>query len=165
MPTSDMVLYDEEFLRIKETITRLRQDANAKAVLLIDRNGQEIAVIGETENLDTTAVASLAAGNVAATDGLAKLIGDSDFTSLTHEGARESLNISLIGKRVVLLVIFDDRSSLGLVRLRVKRSGEELARIFDQILAKAEAERERGGGMESPFAEITDDDIDALFND
>ena len=165
MPTSDMVLYDEEFLKIKDAIGRLRHDANAKVVLLIDRNGQEIAVIGDVENLDTTAVASLAAGNVAATDGLAKLIGDSDFSSLTHEGVKESLNITLIGKRVVLLVIFDDRSSLGLVRLRVKRSSEELVKIFDLILAKAEAERERGGGMESPFAEITDDDIDALFND
>lgn len=165
MPTSDMVLYDEEFLKIKETIGRLRQDANAKTVLLIDRNGQEIAVAGETENLDTTAVASLAAGNVAATDGLAKLVGEADFASLTHEGVKTSINISLIGKRVVLLVIFDDRSSLGLVRLRVKRSGDELGKIFDAILAKAEAEREKGGGMESPFAEITDDDIDALFND
>jgi predicted regulator of Ras-like GTPase activity (Roadblock/LC7/MglB family) len=165
MPTSDMVLYDEEFLKIKDAIGRLRQDANAKTVLLIDRNGQEIAVAGETENLDTTAVASLAAGNVAATDGLAKLIGEPDFASLTHEGTKVSLNITLIGKRVVLLVMFDDRSSLGLVRLRVKRSGEELSRIFDQILAKAEAEREKGGGIDSPFAEITDDDIDALFND
>jgi hypothetical protein len=68
-----------------------------------------------------------------------------------------------VDQRVILMVVFDDRSSLGLVRLRVKKAGAELARVFEEIRKKAEqAER---AAVPSPFAEITDDDIDNLFAD
>ena len=59
-------------------------------------------------------------------------------------------------------MIFDERSSLGLVRLRVKKAGDELAKIFDGLLQKAES---GVGAADSPFAEITGDDIDNLFRD
>jgi len=158
-----MVMYEEEFHKISAVIDKLVKDANAKVVFLVDKNGQMIAACGEVENLDTTSLASLTAGNIAATGGLAKLLGEKEFSILFHEGERDNLHISLIGQRVILVVIFDDRSSLGLVRLRVKKAGEELALIFDQLMKKAEAEAAGGGA--SPFAEITDDDIDNLFRE
>lgn len=159
-----MVMYEEEFHKISAVIDKLVKDANAKVVFLVDKNGQMIAASGEVENLDTTSLASLTAGNIAATGGLAKLLGEKEFSILFHEGERDNLHISLIGQRVILVVIFDDRSSLGLVRLRVKKAGEELAVIFDQLMKKAEAEAAGVGGA-SPFAEITDDDIDNLFRE
>ena len=57
-------------------------------------------------------------------------------------------------------MIFDSKSSLGLVRLRVRKASDELNRIFEALLSKV---HEPGG--DSPFAEITDEDIDNLFND
>jgi hypothetical protein len=59
-----------------------------------------------------------------------------------------------------LLVLFDERSSLGLVRLRVKKSSDEMARLFDQVAKKAAAK-----SQPSILTEITDSDIDNLFND
>ena len=117
---------------------RLTRDANAKVVFLVDKNGQLIASSGQAQNLDTTSLASLTAGNVAAMGGLAKLIGEKEFPNQFHEGERESLHMSIVGGRVVLVVIFDAKSSLGLVRLRVKKAGEELAKVFD-VLAKKQA--------------------------
>jgi hypothetical protein len=61
-------------------------------------------------------------------------------------------------------VIFDDRSSLGLVRLRVKRATAEMNMIFETIDAKIDRERDMGISLDSPFAEITEEDIDALFS-
>ena len=165
MATSEMVLYDEEFQRIKDTIQRLRTEANAVLVFIVDKNGQQIAANGEIENMDTTSLASLTAGNVAATDGLARLIGEKDFTNLFHEGEKENILITVVGKRVILVVIFDDRTSLGLVRLRVKKAAGELEQVFEDIQKKAETERERDSSLESPFAEITDEDIDSLFSE
>jgi hypothetical protein len=114
--------------------------------------------------VDTTSLASLAAGNIAATGGLAQLIGEQEFSVLFHEGERDNLHISIVAKRVILLVIFDERSSLGLVRLRVKRASQDLVQIFEAIFHKAEA---RSGEvkqmLETRFAEITDADIDNLF--
>src|SRR5213594_3815191 len=161
MPLADTVMYEEEFRQIQEVLGRLRQESNARAAFLIDRNGQQIAANGENlESMDSTSLASLTAGNVASTDALAKLIGEKEFSILFHEGEKDNLHISIIGGRVILVVIFDTRSSLGLVRLRVKKASDELNKIFDGLMKKVQVP-----GAGSPFAEITDDDIDNLFSE
>lgn len=162
--TTPVVMYEEEYEQLKQVITRLSADANAKFVFLVDRNGQQIAAHGEMLNIDTTSLASLTAGNVAATDGLAHLIGERGFPVLSHEGERDNIHISIVASRVILVVIFDERSSLGLVRLRVKRAAQEMSNIFLRIDGKTERERDIGLAIDSPFAEITEEDIDALFN-
>src|ERR1700757_3148765 len=166
MTSPDLVLYDEEFQKIKEALQRLRLDANANVVFLVDKNGQQIAAVGDLATLDTTSLASLTAGNVAATDGLARLIGEKEFSILFHEGEKDNIHISIVARRVILVVIFDERSSLGLVRLRVKKASQELERTFEQLLKKAEADRGNlANRFDSPFAEITDEDIDSLFSE
>ena len=165
MAIPDLVLYQEEFQLLESALRRLRQDANARVVFLIDKTGQQIAASGDVAQFDTTSLASLTAGNVAATDGLAKLIGEREFSVLFHEGLRDHIHISIVAKRAILLVIFDERSSLGLVRLRVKRASAELDQIFAQMLQKGEVTMSGPASQPSPFAEITDEDIDALFAD
>ena len=163
MGASDLIMYEEEFQKIKDIIAKLRVDSNAKVVFLVDKNGQLIASAGEDKEMDTTSLASLTAGNIAATGGLAKLLGEKEFSILFHEGEKDHLHISLVGDRVILVVIFDNRTSLGLVRLRVKRASEGLANIFEAINQKAVAGHSPGEDVQSPFAEITEDDIDNLF--
>ena len=164
MGSADFILYEEEYASLEEALRRLRQEANAKAVFLIDKNGQQIAAAGELDQFDTTSLASLTAGNVAATDGLAKLIGEREFSVLFHEGQQDHIHISIVAKRAILVVIFDERSSLGLVRLRVKRASVDLERIFETMLQKGER-GDSNSGPASPFSEITDEDIDALFSE
>lgn len=163
MTTSNMVMYEEEFQELNKVIGRLLIEANAKVIFLVDKNGQLISGVGETDRFDTTSLASLTAGNIAATGGLAKLIGEKEFSILFHEGEKDNLHISIVGGRVILVVLFDNRSSLGLVRLRVKKSSEELSTIFERLVRKTD-EKEKKGASEFPFAEITDDDIDNLFS-
>jgi len=159
---ADIVMYEEEFRRIDNELQNLRKQANARVVFLVDKNGQLIASAGDTQDVDTTSLASLTAGNIAATGGIAKLLGEKEFTILFHEGEKDNINISLVGDRIILAVIFDASSSLGLVRLRVKKSTETLALIFQDIQQKAERERAESR-EDSPFSQISDDDIDALF--
>ena len=163
MANPQMVMYDEEFKQISLVIEKLLREANAKVIFLVDKNGQLISGVGDTERFDTTSLASLTAGNIAATGGMAKLIGEKEFSILFHEGEKDNLHISIVGGRVILVVLFDNRSSLGLVRLRVKKASDELTTIFDRLMQKAEA-KEKSGDTEFPFAEITDDDIDNLFS-
>lgn len=163
MATPQMVMYEEEFKQLNIILEKLLREANAKVIFLVDKNGQLISGVGETERFDTTSLASLTAGNIAATGGLAKLIGEKEFSILFHEGEKDNLHISIVGGRVILVVLFDSRSSLGLVRLRVKKASEELSAIFDKLVQRAE-DREKSGDGDFPFAEITDDDIDNLFS-
>lgn len=165
MSPPDLVIHENEYERIHQAITRLRAECNAKVVFVVDKNGQQIAASGELESIDTTALASLAAGNVAATDSLARLIGEKEFSILFHEGERDNLHISVVGGRVILVVIFDERSSLGLVRLKVKRGSVALAVVLDEVYSKATSPQRRAAAGESTFGEITDEDIDKLFSD
>jgi len=156
MADTPILLHERQYHQLKAVLARLRMDASARVVFLVDKDGQEIAVQGEVGNLDTTSLASLAAGNVAATGGMAQLIGEKEFPTLSHEGARESIHISVIG-RMLLIVVFDERSSLGLVKLRSKQVSQQLAAMMEEIV---NAPRD---DSDSPFAEITDEDIDSLF--
>ncbi len=160
MTNPQMVMYEEEFIQIQQIVDRLVREANAKVVFTIDKNGQLIAASGDSEQLDTTSLASLTAGNIAATGGMAKLLRENEFTTQFHEGERANIHIQLVGNRIILVVIFDNKTSLGLVRLRVKKASEELNIIFETLLKKVQ-----DPGRETPFAEITDEDIDNLFND
>jgi len=161
MPTSSLIMFEEEFKQITAIIDRLLKEANAKLVFLVDKDGQLIASSGETRDVDTTSLASLTAGNIAATGGLAKLIGEKEFSILFHEGEKDNLHISIVGQRVILVVIFDQRSSLGLVRLRVKKASEELNTIIQKLLHRVEA---KPSAQENLLAEISDNDIDKLFH-
>jgi predicted regulator of Ras-like GTPase activity (Roadblock/LC7/MglB family) len=159
MPEPQMVMFAEEFHQIQAIVDALVRSSNASVVFIIDKNGQLIAASGESENIDTTSLASLTAGNIAATGGMAKLIAEREFTTQFHEGEHANIHIQLVDNRVILVVIFDKKTSLGLVRLRVKKACEGLGDIFRVL-----AEKAKGSGQ-TPFAEITDDDIDNLFND
>jgi predicted regulator of Ras-like GTPase activity (Roadblock/LC7/MglB family) len=160
MVNSQMVMYEEEFNQIQTVVDRLVREANAKVVFIVDKNGQLISAAGDVDNIDTTSLASLTAGNIAATGGIAKLLRENEFGTQFHEGENANIHIQLVGNRVILVVIFDSNSSLGLVRLRVRKATDELNHIFDALLTKVD-----DPGRDSPFAEITDDDIDNLFND
>ncbi len=160
MSNPQMVVYEEEFHQIQAIVDSLVKSANAQVVFIIDKNGQLIAAAGDTEQIDTTSLASLTAGNIAATGGMAKLLRENEFSTQFHEGEKANIHIQLVDNRVILVVIFDAKTSLGLVRLRVKKATEQLSVIFEQLMNKV-----REPGQDTPFAEITDDDIDNLFND
>ena len=152
-------MYAEEAQQIQGICERLHREANAQAVLCIDKNGQAFAQAGEVENLDVTSLSSLTAGNVAATGGIAKLLREKEFAGQFHEGERTKVYIS-IGARMIMVILFDERSSHGLVRLRVKKATQELEKVLASLDRKAAMKNQP-----SVLAEITDDDIDNLFND
>ena len=118
------------------------------------------------KGVDATSLASLTAGNVAATDGLTRIQGEKYVSVLCHEGGRDIIHITLVAQGFILVVIVEEKSSRGLVRLRVKKASMEVEKTFEQLRKKAEAERGNlANRFDSPFAEITDEDIDSLFSE
>lgn len=157
---SSFIMHDAEYKEIGAVIEKLLREVNAKSIYLVDKDGQLIASSGDTKDIDAASLASLTAGNIAATGGLAKLIGEKEFSILFHEGERDNIHISVVGGRVILVVIFDKRSTLGLVRLRVRKASEDLGRTIQGLLVKMQT----GGDKESLLDEISDDDIERLFS-
>jgi predicted regulator of Ras-like GTPase activity (Roadblock/LC7/MglB family) len=159
MAHSPFILQEQQFQKIKMVLARLCVECAARVVFLVDRDGQTIAFHGDIGDMDTTSFSSLAAGNVAATSSMARLIGEDAFPAVVHEGERESIFISVIG-RSLLVVVFDERSTVGLVKLRTKRASYEVASILDEATKLTAA----FSMSTSVFSEITDEDIDSLFN-
>jgi predicted regulator of Ras-like GTPase activity (Roadblock/LC7/MglB family) len=135
-------LHETDFLRINAILAKMQRELRAELVLLISRSGQPIVISGSAENIDYTALASLAAANLAATDGLAKIVGEKEFSVLIHQGRQRSLFISDLLKRFSLVLVFDATASSGLVRYKCKRTTqllEDVIHDFQRRMEKSEA--------------------------
>lgn len=161
MVDASLVMLDEEYKETGRILDKLLEEAIARVVFLVDKDGQLVASCGDEEGIDSTSLASLTAGNIAATGGLAKLLGQKEFSILFHQGEKENIHISLIGDRMILVVIFDAQSTLGLVRLRAKKAGEELNEIFQRLINKAKSSAVSSDAL---LSDITDEDIERLFS-
>lgn len=166
MQLPDLVIYPEEFAEVRAILSQLATESRAKLVFLVDRNGQTIASHGDSDDVDTTSLSSLAAGNVAATEGLARLLGEKEFSVLFHEGERDNIHFSIVAHRAILVVIFDHRTPVGLVRLRVRKASALFEDVFHRISTKYQTTLQSAEAVnESVFPEITDEDIDRLFSE
>jgi len=159
MLNPQLVMFEEELQQIQQITDRLQQDSRARTILVVDKNGQLIAASGVDAGMDTTSLSSLVAGNVAATGGIAKLIEEEEFTGQFHEGKDISIHMSIVARRIILVVLFDKNTTHGLVRLRVKKASDDLTVVFQVLEKKAQTPQN------NVFAEITDADIDNLFKD
>ena len=149
---------EDDFGAITQSLQRFLHDSNARCALLVDRTGQLVATVGEQPNFDATAFATLTAADFSANDQLARLIGESDFTTLFHQGERESMYLADIARRVILVVLFDNRTTLGLVRLKMKQAVDDLTDVFTRVFA-----RPTGEGAAPNVLAGADDEIDRLF--
>jgi predicted regulator of Ras-like GTPase activity (Roadblock/LC7/MglB family) len=149
---------EDDFGAITKALDRFLVDCNARCALLVDRTGQLVATVGERPTFDPTAFATLTAADFSANDQLAKLIGENDFNSLFHQGEKESMYLADIARRVILVVLFDNRTTLGLVRLKLRHTVGELTQLFENVFTRSARE----AGAPSVLAGA-DDEIDKLF--
>ena len=150
---------EDDFGAITITLQRFLYDAKCRCALLVDRSGQLVATVGEPPAFDATAFATLTAADFSANDQLARLIGETDFSVLFHQGEKESMYLADIARRVILVVLFDNRTTLGLVRLRMKGAVDELTKIFEGVFARGSASTAAPPG----FLAGAEDEIDRLF--
>ncbi len=156
-------LQESDFHQIRACLNELLKEASARCALLVDRAGQLLVNAGEELSFDPTAFASLTAADFSANDQLAKMIGEEEFASLFHQGDKESMYLADVAHRVILVVLFDQRTTVGMVRLKVKQAVVELTKIFDEMFARAET---ASGAEQAPgLLEGADDEIDQLFGD
>ena len=149
---------EEDFGAITKSLEKFLGDSQCRCALLVDRAGQLIATVGEKPKFDPTTFATLTAADFSANDQLAKLIGENDFNSLFHQGEKESMYLADVSRRVILVVLFDNRTTLGLVRLKMKEVVTELVKIFETVFARGASTK----GKPSLLAGA-DDEIDNLF--
>ncbi|PMQ02513.1 MAG: MglB protein [Dictyoglomus sp. NZ13-RE01] len=145
-------LEDQE--EIERYLGQFLNESKAKAALLVDKSGTVIGGKGTASQFDFVTISALAAGAFSATQELAKLLGEEEFSLIFHQGKRNHLHISHIEKQVLLLVIFDDSTTLGMVRLFAQKACQNLAEIIKKIREKQK---------ELPQVEIQFGDVEDFF--
>ena len=135
MSFHDTIIGEAEFAQINDALKNFLRESQGKCAILVDRDGQMLAKQGFTQNLDTTSLAALAAGAIASTQQIALLLGEPEFSVLFHQGQKDHIHFSLIGQRAILMTVFDDRTTLGLIRLVSAKTVESLLSILDAGVA------------------------------
>jgi predicted regulator of Ras-like GTPase activity (Roadblock/LC7/MglB family) len=128
---SSVAIADADLVKIQAVLERLLADAGCAAVLLIARGGESVAAAGAAPALDMVAVAGLAAGGFGATAPLAQLLGEREFAAVIHEGARQSLHVSAVDDATILIAVFDERTTVGMVRVFAREAARKLAAVLD----------------------------------
>lgn len=148
--------------RITEILNGFLGDASARTALIVDRTGQLVATVGAPVQFDPTAFASLTAADFSANDQLARMLGELEFGALFHQGERESMYLADIARRVILVVLFDNSTTLGLVKLRVRNAVTQLNGVFTDMFSRAD-HGAAAPRVESGFLGDAEDEIDRLF--
>ncbi|HSE44914.1 MAG TPA: roadblock/LC7 domain-containing protein [Gemmatimonadales bacterium] len=151
---------EEDSTRIHGLLGQFLRESNARTAMIVDRTGQMVAVVGEEPVFDPTAFASLTAADFSANDQLARMIGEPEFGALFHQGERESMYLADIARRVILVVLFDNRTTLGLVKLRVKQTVLDLTQVFHEMFTRSTPSTSQ---VEAAFLGEAEDEIDKLF--
>ena len=151
---------EDDARRIQQLLAQFLADSGARTALIVDRTGQLVATVGEPPAFDPTAFATLTAADFSANDQLARMLGEPEFGALFHQGERESMYLADIARRVILVVLFDTRTTLGLVKLRVKAAVQELNSVFTEMFARDGRGTPR---VETDLVGEAEDEIDRLF--
>lgn len=147
MRVHDIVIHEADAVRIDAVLGRFLADSGCAAALLIDRSGQPLAETGVSRTLDTGSIGALAAGAFSATAALAQLLGESEFSVLFHEGVRESMHVSTVDDETILLAIFDERTTVGMVRLFAREASTSIGGILEETRKRPK----RVGALAAPL--------------
>jgi len=132
----NIVITDKDMKKINFCLNKMLSSSMAHSVLLIDRSGQLIAHHGNTPDLDILSLSALTAANFGATAEIARILGEEEFTLLFHKGKNENVYFSAVGEHVILVTLFNDKTSLGLIRLQINKIIDELSTILLSIFEK-----------------------------
>lgn len=153
---------EEDARRIREVLDLFLTESLARSALIVDRNGQLILGVGEPHGFDSTAFSSLAAADFSANDQLASMMGEQEFSSLFHQGERESMYLADVGRRVILIALFGEGATLGMIRIKARTAVRELTAIFREIFDRPSSSVGISH-LESFWLDEAESEIDRLF--
>ncbi len=165
MVRTNWKLYEKDYWAINTTLEELLSNSNSTSILLLDKTGQLISSVGAQPEFDLHSFASLCAADFEANAQLATLIGEKDFSTLYHQGNNESMYLARVEKDIILVILFDKKTTLGLVRLRAKKAVDNLATVIRRLYDKLEYENEELTEFDEEFASEAEFEIDSLFSD
>jgi predicted regulator of Ras-like GTPase activity (Roadblock/LC7/MglB family) len=152
----------EQAEAIDACLAKMADDSQARGIILADVTGQQIAEWGRMGGINTQVLSALAAGELAATHEMARLVGErARFKLLLHEGEKQSVYLSDVGEQLILVIVFDNETPIGLVRTVLKRALEELAPILLQPPGHDAGSQQGSGVLDDDFARLVESELNS----
>lgn len=156
-----LVYYQEDLDQIEKLLEEFLKLSNAKAVFLIDKEGHLVTSQGVTKNINSETLSALVAGSFAATKELARILGETEFSVMFHQGAKDHIHISIIGDRAICAIIFDEKTTVGMVNLYSKELSVKLEKIFDIASRRVVQDQ----AVEADYSDSVRDKLDDMFKE
>ncbi|MCZ7662019.1 MAG: roadblock/LC7 domain-containing protein [Thermoleophilia bacterium] len=153
-----LVISDRQMRLVDEILNKLREVSGSRFIALVSTSGQPITTSAAEEHPDTLSLASLAAGSFAATQQLAEVLEEREFTLLFHEGRESNLHVAQVTDQVLLVITFGRETQVGKVRLYTGRAVEVLKPVFSAV-----DEEEEALIIDDDYSLLADEAIDDLF--
>ncbi|MGH7462108.1 MAG: roadblock/LC7 domain-containing protein [Longimicrobiales bacterium] len=153
----------QDIERLDVLMASFLRETQASCAILVDRSGRLLVSVGDTGSMDRITFASLVAGDFAASDQLASLLGEPEFSSLYHQGEGRSMFLADVGGWAILAALFDGRTTLGMVRVKSKVVVPKFTMLFADLAARGPAAPL--SELQAEWAAEAEDEIDRLFAD
>jgi predicted regulator of Ras-like GTPase activity (Roadblock/LC7/MglB family) len=160
MRKARLVFYEQDIEEINKILADFLERSQAKCALLIDKEGHLVTKKGFTKSFNTDSIAALVAGSFAATKQVAQLLGETEFTVLFHQGKNENIHIGLVAERALVVVIFDDRTTLGMVRLYAE---ELTTKLTATMLESIERNKDKASTVGKDYGQAAEQALDDFF--
>jgi predicted regulator of Ras-like GTPase activity (Roadblock/LC7/MglB family) len=160
MRQARLVFYEQDVEELNKILDNFLTRAQAKCVLLIDKEGHLVTKKGFTKSFNTDSIAALVAGSFAATKQVAQMLGETEFSVLFHQGKNESIHIGLVADRALVVVIFDDRTTIGMVRLFAEELRTKLGETLNQSIERNKDKKHTVG---EAYEQAADQALDDFF--
>ena len=153
MLNSDLALDEATYSSLSGLCESFVHQSGAACALLVGQDGMLLHTSGSEADCDADSLSALSAGTFASTREMARLIGEANFDVVIQQGRRNHLQLIRVGDRAILVAVYDDRTTAGMVRLHGLRVAQRLAHLL------AETETEGGpDGRGQAWAEAVGDD-------
>jgi len=156
-----LVYYADDLQKIDKLLEEFLKLSNAKCVFLIDKEGHMISNKGAVQQINAETLSALVAGSFAATKEMARLLGETEFSVMFHQGSRDHIHISIIGDRAISATIFDEKTTVGMINLYSKELSVKLEKIFDIAARRVVQEQQ----VEADYSESVKDKLNDLFKE
>ncbi len=142
-PSRVYIFSPPDIQKIEVALSKLRAQAAAESVLLLEEAGYVIAAKGMFADKDVQALSSLILGGRSMHSQLATLLGEGDSFAMNYlEGQRVSVYTTGLGKGLFLVIVVPKGTKQGVVWLYAK----EAATAIDAIVQRAAAEVQQESG-------------------
>src|SRR5436190_397376 len=159
-----LVFYKDDVDSINAILDAFLKQSAAKCAMLVDKDGHMVTCRGQSQRIDLDTISALVAGSFAATREMAKLLGEEEFSALFHQGKSDNIQLSLVGDRALLTSIFDETTTVGMVRLYSGEAAKRLAVLFKKKAAETAVASDPKGPTAEPDAAFSQSSASALDN-